>query len=191
MRGKARAQSVVEFRRGEKEKVVLHMTFCLFGKIDIAKSPEVPGIRPAYRFPRSLARFGNQGVDSARLRLPSSLVRVLALVFLLSGFTIRWISIVTLGRLFTVDVAIRQDHTLVQHGLYRLVRHPSYTGLLLALFGLGLFYANWLSPLSLMAPSTLAVVNRIAKEERVLLVALGPPYVAYCARTRRLFPGLV
>jgi protein-S-isoprenylcysteine O-methyltransferase Ste14 len=135
--------------------------------------------------------IASQWVPSARLRLPSGLVRVLALVFLLSGLAIRWTSIVTLGRLFTVDVAIQQDHALVQHGLYRLVRHPSYSGLLLAFLGLGLCYANWLSLLGLMVPITLAVINRIAKEERALLVALGTPYAAYCARTKRLFPGLV
>jgi protein-S-isoprenylcysteine O-methyltransferase len=135
--------------------------------------------------------MASQWVPSARLRLPGGLVRFLALAFLLSGLTIRWTSIVTLGRFFTVDVAIRQHHALVQHGLYRLVRHPSYSGLLLAFFGLGLFYANWLSLLGIMAPITLAVINRIVKEERALLVALGPPYAAYCERTKRLFPGLV
>jgi protein-S-isoprenylcysteine O-methyltransferase Ste14 len=135
--------------------------------------------------------IASQWVPAARLRLPGGMVRILSLTFLLTGLTVRWISIVTLGRLFTVNVAIRQDHALVQHGLYRLVRHPSYSGLLLAFVGLGLFFANWLSLLSLMAPITLAVINRIAQEERALLVALGPPYAAYCARTKRLFPGLV
>jgi protein-S-isoprenylcysteine O-methyltransferase len=101
------------------------------------------------------------------------------------------VAIVTLGRQFTVDVSIRQDHALVQHGLYRLVRHPSYSGLLLAMFGLGLLYTNWLSLVSLMVPITLAVINRIAKEERALLAALGSPYAVYCAHTKRLIPGLV
>jgi protein-S-isoprenylcysteine O-methyltransferase len=127
----------------------------------------------------------------ARLPFPSRLVRVLALALLLGGLAIRWASIVTLGRLFTVDVAIQQGHALVQRGLYRFVRHPSYSGLLLAFFGLGLVFANWLSLLVLMVPVTLAVINRIAKEEQALLVALGPSYAAYCARTKRLFPGLV
>jgi protein-S-isoprenylcysteine O-methyltransferase Ste14 len=135
--------------------------------------------------------LASQWIPSAKLQLSSGLVRVLALIFLLLGLTIRWISIVTLGRLFTVDVAIRQDHTLVQHGLYRLVRHPSYSGLLIAFFGLGLVYANWLSLFGLMAPIILAVINRIAKEERGLLKSLGPSYASYCARTKRLFPGLV
>ena len=133
----------------------------------------------------------SQWVPLGRLPLPSDLVCALALAFVLSGLTIRWTSIVTLGRLFTVDVAIQQDHALVQRGLYRFVRHPSYSGLLLAFFGLGLFFANWLSLLVLMVPITLAVINRVAKEERALLVALGPSYAAYCARTKRLFPGLV
>jgi protein-S-isoprenylcysteine O-methyltransferase Ste14 len=53
------------------------------------------------------------------------------------------------------------------------------------------FFANWLSLLVLMVPISLAVFNRIAKEERALLAALGPSYAAYCARTKRLFPGLV
>jgi protein-S-isoprenylcysteine O-methyltransferase Ste14 len=132
-----------------------------------------------------------QWVPSARLGLPSGVVRGLALALLLSGLIIRWTAILTLGRLFTVDVAIQQDHALVQRGLYRLVRHPSYSGLLLAFLGLGLYFANWLSLLLLMAPITLAVINRIAKEERALLLALGPSYAAYCARTKRLFPGLV
>lgn len=134
--------------------------------------------------------IASQWVSSTRLPLPSSLVRALALAFLLFGLTIRWASIMTLGRLFTVDVAIQQNHALIQHGLYRHVRHPSYSGLLLAFLGLGLFFANWLSLLVLMVPITLAVINRITKEERALLVALGPSYAAYCARTKRLFPGL-
>jgi protein-S-isoprenylcysteine O-methyltransferase Ste14 len=132
-----------------------------------------------------------QWVPSARVRLPGIWIGLLALACLLSGLAIRWAAIVTLGRQFTVDVSIRQDHALVQHGLYRLVRHPSYSGLLLAMFGVGLLYTNWLSLVSLMVPITLAVAARIAKEERALLAALGAPYAAYCARVKRLVPGLV
>jgi protein-S-isoprenylcysteine O-methyltransferase len=133
----------------------------------------------------------SQWVVVARLPFPSGLVRLLALALLLGGLAIRWASIVTLGRLFTVDVAIQQGHALVQRGLYRFVRHPSYSGMLLAFLGLGLTFANWLSLFALMVPVTLAVMNRIAKEERALLAALGPSYEAYCARTKRLFPGLI
>ena len=132
-----------------------------------------------------------QWLPSARIGLPSGMVSVLALTLLLLGLVVRWTAIMTLGRLFTVDVAISESHELVQRGLYRYVRHPSYSGLLLAFLGLGLFFANWLSLLVLMIPITLAVTNRIVKEEEALLSALGPPYAAYCARTKRLIPGLL
>lgn len=132
-----------------------------------------------------------QWVPDARLHVPSRIVGTLALVLLVVGLIVRWLAILKLGRLFTVDVAIQPDHQLIQTGLYRLVRHPSYVGLLIAFFGLGLFFANWLSLVLLLAPITLAVMNRVVKEEQVLLEALGAPYADYCARTKRFIPGLI
>ena len=126
----------------------------------------------------------------AGLPLLPGLVQALALVLLVAGLIIRWVAIFTLGRFFTVDVAIHADHQLVERGLYRLVRHPSYTGLLLAFLGLGLSFANWLSLLLLLLPIGFAVRNRVLQEERALLRALGAPYAEYCARTPRLIPRL-
>ena len=125
--------------------------------------------------------------------LPGSLrtLRLLALVLMLGGLGIRWAAILTLGRFFTVNVAIQAQQPVIQTGLYRFVRHPSYTGLLLTFVGLGVFFASWLSLVVLLVPITAAVVNRIVKEEAVLLVALGTPYAAYCARTKRFIPGLL
>jgi protein-S-isoprenylcysteine O-methyltransferase len=74
--------------------------------------------------------------------------------------------------------------------LYRYVRHPAYTGMLMAFLGLGASFANWLSLVALMLPITLAGVNRVAKEEQALHAALGPAYADYCARTRRFIPWL-
>lgn len=129
-------------------------------------------------------------VSMPELRFRSGWSSLAALVLLLLGLAVRWSAIVTLGRHFTVDVAIHRDHKLVECGPYRFVRHPSYTGLLLAFFGLGLAYGNWLSLTVLMAPIAAAVLYRIAQEERALQAALGPAYTAYCARTRRLIPGV-
>lgn len=131
-----------------------------------------------------------QWAPAARLRVPLRVLRPLALGLLVAGLAVRWVAIFTLGRLFTVDVAIQADHQLVQTGLYRAVRHPSYAGLLMAFLGLGLFFASWLSLVLLLVPITLAVMNRVSKEERALLLALGAPYAAYCARTKRLIPGV-
>ncbi|MFI5179792.1 MAG: methyltransferase family protein [Thermoanaerobaculia bacterium] len=132
-----------------------------------------------------------QWVPAARLPGSARLLRLLAAAVMLAGLTLRWVAILTLGRLFTVNVAILADHSVVETGPYRFVRHPSYSGLLLAFVGLGLFFANWLSILGLLVPITLAVLNRVVTEERALLSSLGPPYAAYCARTKRFIPRFV
>jgi protein-S-isoprenylcysteine O-methyltransferase len=135
--------------------------------------------------------IGSQWVPSVGIQISPTLRRALALGLMAAGLSVRWASILTLGRLFTVDVAIQADHSLVETGLYRHVRHPSYAGLLLAFLGLGAFFANWLSILALMVPITLAVLNRIEKEEAALLGKLGASYADYCARTKRLVPGVL
>jgi len=119
------------------------------------------------------------------------MLRLLALVLMVGGLSIRWAAILTLGRFFTVNVATQHQQHVIQTGLYRFVRHPSYAGLLLCFVGLGVYLASWLSLVVLLIPITAAVANRIVKEEAVLLAALGTPYAEYCARTKRLIPGLL
>ena len=93
-----------------------------------------------------------QWIPPARFPGSRDMIRILALVLFLGGLALRWAAILTLGRLFTVDVAIHSDHTVVQTGLYRFIRHPSYTGLLVAFLGLGVLFANWVSMLGLSIP---------------------------------------
>jgi len=131
-----------------------------------------------------------QQIPSARLPVSPSIARLVALVLLVGGLAVRWAAILTLGRFFTVDVAIHSDHAVVQSGLYRYMRHPSYTGLLVAFLGFAVLFVNWLSMVALLLPITLGVVNRVAREERALLDALGPAYADYCARTKRFVPGV-
>src|SRR3546814_15945860 len=85
---------------------------------------------------------------------------------------LRWWSIRVLARHFTVDVTIHPDHELVRRGPYRLLRHPSYTGLLMPFLGFALGLGNWLS-LAAMLPVALALLWRIQVEERVLAAAFG------------------
>lgn len=132
-----------------------------------------------------------QGVRVGRVHIPATLLQWLGLSLILAGLGVRWVSILTLGRLFTVNVAIHTDHALVEKGLYRHIRHPSYAGLLLAFLGLGVFFANWLSILVIIVPITLAILNRIRREEAALLAAFGDSYAIYCRRTKRILPGLL
>lgn len=132
-----------------------------------------------------------QSIRIGRVHESLTMYRAIALGLFLGGFAIRWSSIITLGRLFTVDVAIHRDHTLVDRGFYRYIRHPSYTGLLMIFLGLGISFENWLSLCAIIVPATLAILNRISKEEAALHGALGDSYTAYCARTKRLLPGVI
>ncbi len=61
------------------------------------------------------------------------------LIIMAAGQLLRWWSVATLGRLFTVNVAIREGHRLVDSGPYHYLRHPSYTAILL--FHLAQHYA--------------------------------------------------
>jgi protein-S-isoprenylcysteine O-methyltransferase len=106
------------------------------------------------------------------------------------GLSLRWYSIVILGRFFTVNVAIAADHRLIDTGPYRYLRHPSYTGALLAFLGLGLCLGNWVSLLLLIVPILLVFLRRMHVEEAALLQGLGEPYRDYMRRTKRLIPGL-
>jgi protein-S-isoprenylcysteine O-methyltransferase len=106
----------------------------------------------------------------------------------LGGLILRWYSIGFLGRYFTVDVSISAEHKLIDSGPYRHIRHPTYTGALLAFLGLGFCFGNWLSILFLTVPIVAAFLWRIRIEESALTDALGEDYRAYTGRTKRLIP---
>jgi protein-S-isoprenylcysteine O-methyltransferase len=114
----------------------------------------------------------------------------LGFILFLAGLALRWYSIGYLGRYFTVDVSISAEHRLVDSGPYHYVRHPTYTGALLAFVGLGFCFGNWLTILFLTVPIIGAFLWRIWIEERALTEALGEDYRAYMRRTKRLIPGV-
>lgn len=131
-----------------------------------------------------------QNLAFGRLPVAASVLHPVALAILLLGLAIRWTAILSLGRFFTVNVAIARDHRLVDTGLYRSVRHPSYSGLLLAFLGMGLAFRNGLGMLLMLLPIVAALGRRIAIEEQALHAAFGAEYEAYAARSWRLVPWL-
>jgi protein-S-isoprenylcysteine O-methyltransferase len=109
-------------------------------------------------------------------------------VLFAAGLIFRWWAITTLGRFFTVDVTIEKDHELVERGPFRWVRHPSYTGMLLAFVGFALTLRNWGAILVVVVPIFAAFVRRMNVEEEALSRALGERYREYMERTKRLVP---
>ncbi len=137
------------------------------------------------------AAYFLSGYLPGRLPFPPAWLQATAMTLLVSGLAFRWWAVITLGKFFTVDVATHADHALVDTGPYRLVRHPSYTGLLLAFLGFGLSLGNVFSVLVMMTPIVITLSYRICVEEQALRQALGPKYDAYCVKTKRLIPGIV
>ena len=114
----------------------------------------------------------------------------LGVAFILAGLVIRWTAVLTLRRYFTSNVDILPDHQLVQHGIYRIIRHPAYAGALLSFFGLGLGFSNWLTLLLIVPPVCAAFLNRIRVEEAALREAFGEAYERYSRKTKKLIPGI-
>jgi protein-S-isoprenylcysteine O-methyltransferase Ste14 len=106
------------------------------------------------------------------------------------GLGIRIWAVVVLGSAFRTTVEVDAGQQLVDRGPYRLVRHPSYTGILLIDVGYGLTLGNWLSFVLLLLVPLGTMMRRISVEEATLTEVIGQPYLAYKERTKRLVPGL-
>ena len=109
---------------------------------------------------------------------------------MLAGLLLRWWSVRTLSRFFTVDLAVQPGQTLVRRGPYRLLRHPSYTGALLTVVGFGIGLGETLPALIAIVPIVAAFLWRIRVEERMLAGAFPDAWPAYARETRRLIPFL-
>jgi protein-S-isoprenylcysteine O-methyltransferase Ste14 len=117
-------------------------------------------------------------------------LKTASVIVILIALAIRWTAIVTLGKSFSSNVAIRDSQRVKSTGLFRLVRHPSYLGLLLVFLAVGLHARNWIALAIVLLPTTAALLYRIHVEEIALNQAFGEEYRSYSRHTKRLIPGL-
>jgi protein-S-isoprenylcysteine O-methyltransferase Ste14 len=115
---------------------------------------------------------------------------IVGIVLALAGLALRWYSIWFLGQAFTCEVGTRPGQTVVDHGPYRWIRHPSYTGSLMTVLGLLICMANPLALIGVLVASG-GYAYRIRVEERVLASELGDTYRRYMQRTKRLVPFVI
>ena len=110
----------------------------------------------------------------------------LAIIYL--GILLRLAAIVGLGRFFTVDVTIREDHRLKQDGLYKYLRHPSYFASLLSFIGYGISLNNWISLILVVVAVLIVFKMRINIEEKALIEQFGAEYLEYKKKVKGLIP---
>jgi len=115
----------------------------------------------------------------------------LGIFLMFLGVLVRQWAIAVLGRFFSLTVRVAEDHRVVVKGPYRLVRHPSYTGVLITFIGLALAVQSWGALLVLLGVFSLSFGYRMRVEEKALLSELGEDYANYMKRTKRLIPYLI
>jgi protein-S-isoprenylcysteine O-methyltransferase Ste14 len=116
-------------------------------------------------------------------------IRWLGIVVFAVGGALRLWPVFVLGSRFSGLVAIQSGHTLVTTGIYRLIRHPSYLGLLLTALGWALAFRSGVG-LLLLALVIPPLVVRIHAEERLLAMQFGDEYRSHSQHTSRLVPGI-
>jgi protein-S-isoprenylcysteine O-methyltransferase Ste14 len=116
-------------------------------------------------------------------------VRWIGVVVFFLGSALRLWPVYVLGNRFSGLVAIQPGHKLLTSGIYSVIRHPSYLGLLLNSLGWSLAFRAGAGVLVtvLLIPPLLARINA---EENLLHTQFGDEYDAYRARTSRLIPGV-
>jgi protein-S-isoprenylcysteine O-methyltransferase Ste14 len=113
---------------------------------------------------------------------------VVGLVVMWAGLALRVWSIAALGAEFRTTVEVEAGQQLVERGPYHVVRHPSYSGIVLLAAGYGLVTGVWPALLVAVIGPTLVLIRRIQVEERALAETMGDTYRDYQRRTWRLVP---
>jgi protein-S-isoprenylcysteine O-methyltransferase Ste14 len=95
-----------------------------------------------------------------------------------------------LGTNWSITLEVREQHRLITQGVYRRIRHPMYSALVLYSVGQALVIPNWVAGPSNVVAFAILVSLRVHAEEQMMSEAFGDEYAAYAARTKRLVPGV-
>ena len=96
---------------------------------------------------------------------------------------------ISLGRFYSADVTIQNEHQLITSGLYQYIRHPRYTGGILLGFGLALLFRSWVGIAASICFIGL-IIFRIQDEEKSMLREFGAEWETYCKNSWRMIPYL-
>src|SRR6266850_5660966 len=111
-------------------------------------------------------------------------------LFLTAGLWLFYRSHTDLGTNWSITLEVREQHRLVTRGVYRRIRHPMYSALILYSVGHALVIPNWVAGPSNLIAFAILFALRVRAEERMMIEGFGAEYVAYSARTNRLIPGV-
>ena len=135
-----------------------------------------------------LITVGLTFLDFFKLKILTFNLEILFGFFLVGGIVVRILCKMWLRRFFSINIIIRKDHEVVQKGLYKYIRHPMYTSILMIFIGFAGVFSSILgivSTLVLILPVTLL---RISREEYHLKKKTKDRYEDYMRHTKKLIP---
>ena len=124
------------------------------------------------------------------LRVESNALFDLGIIMVICGFVIRIIATLTLKEFYTRTLKVTTTHKLIQHGIYSIIRHPGYLGVMTLLIGSGLLAGNLISLTLIIIIVPFSFIKRLLTEEKMLTENFGDDYKKYMQRTYRLIPLL-
>lgn len=133
--------------------------------------------------------FGSSWLH-ARMYPTSAVIAVLGALLTMLGVAFACWARYVLGRNWSSVVQVKQDHELIQSGPYRWVRHPIYTGLLLAFLGTAMAIGEWRGLICVVIVAV-SFWFKLKLEERWMRDNFGVAYENYMQRTKALIPGLL
>jgi protein-S-isoprenylcysteine O-methyltransferase Ste14 len=113
--------------------------------------------------------------------------RMIGIAVSFIGFVFMNWSIIILGKQFSVDVTIRENHVLITNGPYAYIRHPRYLGIIVFFIGIPLVFLSWVS-LSLTFSLVIVLLWRIGDEEKLMHDEFKQDWEDYKKRTYSLIP---
>lgn len=111
------------------------------------------------------------------------------LLFTLGVCVLNWATL-ALGRYFSTEVTLQENHQLVTSGPYRWIRHPRYTGISLFIFGIALVFRS-VAGMGLALSMLALLLWRIHEEEKFMQESFGGVWRDYRARSKKLLPYLI
>ena len=112
---------------------------------------------------------------------------IVGIALFVIGFTILLVAHITLWRLYSSTLVIKEDHRLITHGVYRFTRHPIYLGTIMATIGLSVFASSMYGFFAMITQLPF-FLNRIRIEERLLTEEFGDEYREYKMAVKKLIP---
>ena len=158
-------------KKGTLEKILLGSAF--FGMV----------ILPLIYMATLLLSFANYD-------LPVSL-QIIGLLLIVPMLWLFYRSHKDLGQNWSATLEIREGHTIVDSGVYKYIRHPMYSAILLLVIIQALLLNNYIAGLSGLISFGFLYFFRVKKEEKMMLLEFGADYEKYMKRTQRIIPFIV